>query len=57
MAGKPSTPPPRPAKGRGAAGNAEGRYAVTRVQAEDDGWFQDGEPPANPRTTVTVTGG
>ncbi len=53
MAGKPAIPPPPPAKGRGAAGNAEGRYAVTRVQAEDDGWFQDGEPPPNPRTTVT----
>lgn len=46
-------PPPQAIKGRGAAGNAEGRFAVTRVQAEDDGWFQDGEPPPNPATTVT----
>ncbi len=50
MAGNPTSPPPH--KGRGAAGNAEGRYAVTRVQAEDDGWFHDGEPAPNPRTTV-----
>src|SRR5690606_16395571 len=46
-------PPPQAIKGRGAAGNAEGRSAVPRVQAEDDGWFQDGEPPPNPATTVT----
>lgn len=46
-------PPPQAIKGRGAAGNAEGRFALTRVQAEDDGWFQDGEPPPNPATTVT----
>jgi DNA repair photolyase len=40
-------------KGRGQASNLEGRYIVRRHEAEDDGWFVDGEPAAPPRTTVT----
>jgi DNA repair photolyase len=40
-------------KGRGSADNPEGRYIRTRHEAEDDGWFVDGEPAAPPRTTVT----
>ena len=40
-------------KGRGSAAAPEGRYIVTRHEAEDDGWFVDGEPASPPRTTVT----
>ena len=40
-------------KGRGSAVNLEGRYIQRRHEAEDDGWFVDGEPAAPPRTTVT----
>jgi DNA repair photolyase len=40
-------------KGRGSAVNPEGRYILTRHEAEDDGWFVDGEPASPPRTTVT----
>ena len=43
-----------PIKGRGSAANPEGRYIRTRHEAEDDGWFVDGEPAAPPRTTVTA---
>jgi len=42
-----------PIKGRGSQAAPEGRYIVTRHEAEDDGWFVDGEPAAPPRTTVT----
>jgi DNA repair photolyase len=54
IADKPG-PETRPAatKGRGAVANTAGRYAKTVHQAEDDGWFHDGEPEPNPRTTVT----
>ena len=45
--------PSNPIKGRGSAAAPEGRYIVTRHEAEDDGWFVDGEPAAPPRTTVT----
>lgn len=45
--------PRSPIKGRGSASAPEGRYIVTRHEAEDDGWFVDGEPAAAPRTTVT----
>jgi DNA repair photolyase len=41
-------------KGRGAASNAEGRFAVRVHEAEDDGWFVDGEPPPHPHTTVNL---
>jgi DNA repair photolyase len=41
-----------PIKGRGSAGNPEGRYIRSRHVAEDDGWFVDGEPAAPPRTQV-----
>ena len=44
---------PPPIKGRGSAAAPEGRYIVTRHEAEDDGWFVDGEPASPPRTTVT----
>lgn len=40
-------------KGRGSAANPEGRYIRQRHEAEDDGWFVDGEAAAPPRTTVT----
>jgi DNA repair photolyase len=43
---------PASIKGRGAASNTEGRFAVRVHEAEDDGWFVDGEPPPHPRTTV-----
>jgi DNA repair photolyase len=43
-----------PIKGRGSAANPEGRYIVSRHEAEHDGWFVDGEPAAPPRTTVTA---
>jgi DNA repair photolyase len=43
-----------PIKGRGSAVNPEGRYIQRRHEAEDDGWFVEGEPAAPPRTTVTV---
>jgi DNA repair photolyase len=44
-----------PIKGRGARGNAEGRFAVTRRVAEDDGWPGDADPePAGlPATSVS----
>jgi DNA repair photolyase len=45
-------PIPAKIKGRGAASNAEGRFAVRVNEAVDDGWFVDGEPPPHPRTTV-----
>ena len=44
--------PPRPVKGRGAAGNVAHRFSVETRQAEDDGW----EPaaPPNPKTRLLV---
>ncbi len=33
-----------PARGRGAASNPANRFAPTRCQAEDDGWWQDVPP-------------
>ena len=47
------TDSPAPIKGRGSASAPEGRYIVTRHEAEDDGWFVDGEPASPPRTHVT----
>lgn len=32
-------------RGRGTASNPHNRFAPTRSQAEDDGWFQDETPP------------
>ena len=37
-------------KGRGAATNAEGRFAVTVREAADDGWHRDDEPAPHPAT-------
>ncbi len=34
-----------PPRGRGAASNPHNRFAPTRSQTEDDGWFQDETPP------------
>jgi hypothetical protein len=48
-----SRPPPDRIKGRGAATNAEGRFAVTVREAEDDGWTPDEEPSPHPQTRVT----
>lgn len=42
-----------PIKGRGSTDNPEGRYIRSRHEAEDDGWFVDGEPASPPRTRVT----
>ena len=36
---------PIPPRGRGAASNPHNRFAPTRSQAEDDGWFQAETPP------------
>ncbi|MBK8918867.1 MAG: PA0069 family radical SAM protein [Betaproteobacteria bacterium] len=47
-----SRPPPRPRKGRGAAGNVEHRFTTWSRQAEDDGWWQDETPPAATRLSV-----
>jgi hypothetical protein len=48
--------PDRVRKGRGAVGNAAGRYEPTRREAIDDGWgtAEDDDPPPL-RTTVTTT--
>jgi DNA repair photolyase len=45
----------RPAriKGRGSRDNPAGRFEVTTHEAVDDGWYQDGEPAAPPRTQVS----
>jgi DNA repair photolyase len=40
-------------KGRGAIGNADGRFARRVVEAVDDGWSQDDEPAPHPLTAVT----
>ncbi|MCQ4165908.1 PA0069 family radical SAM protein [Tahibacter harae] len=40
-------------KGRGARDNPAGRFEKTTHEAFDDGWYQDGEPAAPPRTTVS----
>ncbi|HLB79452.1 MAG TPA: PA0069 family radical SAM protein [Dongiaceae bacterium] len=47
--------PDRARKGRGAVGNATGRYEPTRREAIDDGWgtAEDDDPPPL-RTTVTI---
>ena len=46
-------PPPKPARGRGATGNAEGRFAKTTRLAEHDDWADDDPGPPDPRTTVS----
>lgn len=45
-------PPPKPAKGRGATGNPEGRFARTAREAVHDGWADEDPGPPDPRTTV-----
>ncbi|MEK1906835.1 MAG: PA0069 family radical SAM protein [Pseudomonas sp.] len=35
-----------PPRGRGTASNPHNRFAPTRSQVEDDGWFQDETPPS-----------
>lgn len=40
-------------KGRGSRSNPEGRFEKTTHEAVDDGWYQDGEPAAPPRTQVS----
>lgn len=37
--------PSLPPRGRGTASNPHNRFAPTRSEAEDDGWFQDAAPP------------
>ncbi|MBL8300804.1 MAG: PA0069 family radical SAM protein [Rhodanobacteraceae bacterium] len=44
---------PNRIKGRGSRGNPAGRFEVTTCEAVDDGWYQDGEPAAAPRTSVS----
>ena len=46
--------PDRPRKGRGAVGNADGRYEPTRREAIDDGWGAAEDDPPPLRTTVTI---
>ncbi|SFC90581.1 hypothetical protein SAMN05216577_112103 [Pseudomonas citronellolis] len=36
---------PLPPRGRGTASNPHNRFAPTRSEAEDDGWYQDEAPP------------
>ncbi|UNK48268.1 PA0069 family radical SAM protein [Lysobacter sp. S4-A87] len=46
----------QPIKGRGAASQVDGRYAVTIARGEDDGWgsvYEDLAEPARPQTQVT----
>ena len=43
---------PERIKGRGSRVNPAGRFEATTHEAVDDGWYQDGEPAAPPRTTV-----
>jgi hypothetical protein len=40
-----------PPRGRGTASNPHNRYAPTRSQQEDDGWYQD-ETPLSRATEV-----
>lgn len=35
-----------PPRGRGTASNPHNRFAPTRSETEDDGWFQDETPPS-----------
>lgn len=44
---------PERIKGRGSRDNPAGRFEKTVSEAFDDGWYQDGEPAAAPRTTVS----
>lgn len=44
---------PERIKGRGSRDNPAGRFEKTVSEAFDDGWYQDGEPTAAPRTTVS----
>ena len=47
-------PFPIPARGRGAASNASGRFEPLTAEAFDDGWTGDDAAPAPLRTTVTA---
>ncbi|WBG64450.1 PA0069 family radical SAM protein [Pseudomonas citronellolis] len=38
---------PLPPRGRGTASNPHNRFAPTRSEAEDDGWYQDEAPPCS----------
>ena len=42
----------RPSKGRGALSNRASRYSAMAMEAVDDGWPGDGEPPGKLRTVV-----
>ena len=42
-------------RGRGAAGNPQGRFEREERELADDGWSGAGEDPPAPRTTVTLT--
>ncbi|QSX74276.1 PA0069 family radical SAM protein [Lysobacter arenosi] len=47
----------QPIKGRGAASQVDGRYAVTVARGEDDGWgsvYEDLAEPSRPQTQVTL---
>ena len=50
---KPALDKPARIKGRGSRDNPAGRFEVTTHEAVDDGWYQDGEPAAPPRTQVS----
>jgi hypothetical protein len=47
----------QPIKGRGAASQVDGRYAVTVARGEDDGWgsvYEDLAEAPRPQTQVTL---
>jgi DNA repair photolyase len=51
----PAPKPPAPIKGRGAASRPAGRFEVTTVTAEDDGWDGNDEFDATPTLATTVS--
>lgn len=51
----PGAAPPTAIKGRGAASRVDGRFAVTRAHAEDDGWGSVYPEDGAPRLRTDVT--
>jgi DNA repair photolyase len=51
----PAPKPPAPIKGRGAASRPAGRFEVTAVTAEDDGWDGNDEFDATPTLATSVS--
>jgi DNA repair photolyase len=46
---------PKPARGRGAVGNPDNRYAEHRREAMDDGWHRESPPPLKTRVQVDAS--